>query len=560
MSEVTHGPRESTPIGPLSRPPSASMVRTHWRRLRAQLPLIGPWALGVLLLTWRLDRSVMAGDELHLVRALDESGPLALMTAYRLQDHCLPLAGLFATLLSLGIPLGTLLWRLPGVLSYAVLLMGGAVWLDRRLGRRRAVAYSWLVAVSPLALLYGRILRPYVMLMVLVPTSLLFFLAWWRERHRRHLFVHALCGAVGAYFHPIVVPMVLSPWLFAAIAAWRRRSLAPLRAGFLATGATALGILLFLVPAWSSLRLLVAAKKTDDWPDLTAQSQAYATLLGSPSWPLALLLLGLALLGWRALRREEPDLASVLVISTAAQIAGLWILRPFGFAVPIQHARYLIGILPALVVCVASGWVDLTRRWPRFVRVPVGVLGIGGLLLSGPLLREPFLGGTFAHHKDVVGFYSPPARLHGELPDGYRWLASRTDHETVIEVPAPTSWRRNRPLYVYQEHHRRGVILGVSPAPHRSPLVRLPGVLRDDAIEELRKAGRYLVLHHDLGSEDSSVIRESRSPASAIEARSWEDAYMRKRATELEELYRRRLGPPAYSGTQVSVWDLSDPK
>lgn len=514
-----------------------------------------PWAIGLFFLVWGLDRAILAGDELHLIRALGDAGAWDLLTSFRRQDHCRPLAGLFALLLTWNIPLNGWILRLPSLVAYACLLLLGPLWLYRTAGSRSASALAWLMATSPLAILYGRIVRPYAAVLFLVPASLLLFLAWERQRRPALLGGHVLLGTLAAFFHPVVTPMVLAPALYALHRAACRRSWRALTDVLIAPILTGLGVFFSLIPAWSSFRSLASSKMAAPSPGLIAHGDALKALSGTPSGLLAVVLISLMALGARDLAIRHRRLASIVAWSSAAQLAGIWVLRPLGFENGIQYARYLIGILPWLVLCMAIGWSRATRTWSKSAACGTGLVGLALIVSTGPLVKEPFFLGSFAHHKDVLGFYLPPARLTSELPAGYRWLLERRGQEPIIEAPGPMAWRRNRVFYVYQSHHRRPVrlaVVGLAPP----PLVRVPGVIPAYAIEELATAGRYLMLHHDLGAEDGSLEVEFRSPASALAVRPAEDATMKLWGEELYELYRDSFGSPVFTDGQVSIWDL----
>ena len=124
--------------------------------------LLPPFALGTLLRLWNVRAQILAGDEMHAVRVALVSPLSRILTTYELRDNCIPLTALYRFLLERGLPLSELLVRLPmllaGLLALLVLPGVAAARLDRRVGH----LFAWLVALSPLLVLYSRIARPYL--------------------------------------------------------------------------------------------------------------------------------------------------------------------------------------------------------------------------------------------------------------------------------------------------------------------------------------------------------------------------------------------------------------
>src|SRR5262249_61071749 len=125
-----------------------------------------------------------------------------------------------------------------------------------------------------------------------------------------------------------------------------------------------------------------------------------------------------ALYGVVALLRrggEERRLAIYTATLAAAQVLGLLVLSPEMLGHPLSFDRYLLPVLPWLLLWVAAG---LAAPWWRGQR-GLGELGqsaaafvlVGALFLSGPLADPDFLGSSFTGHNDFVGFFCPRASL-----------------------------------------------------------------------------------------------------------------------------------------------------
>lgn len=519
--------------------------------------LLLPWSTGVLLLTWGLGGSILAGDELHLIRALRSAGPLELMVEFRLQDHCRPLSGFYALWLASGLPLGA--WGLRAFPSSVALslLFVGPLWVRREFGVRPAVAFAWILATSPLFVFYGRLLRPYGIVMLLVPTCLVLYASWERHGRGRDLLAHAMVGGLATWFHPVVAPLVLSPALGELLASGMARDRERTLRSLFAPVLTGSAMLIHLLPAGPSLRTLVGSKAgSGRLPNAETLWDALSMLAGSSWAPLALGALALAATGLRTILSQRPDLGRLLVITAVCQVVGIWILQPRGVSAAIQVARYLVGLLPGLLLCVAVGWSGWTEGWNRLLVRSIAVLGVLALLGTGPLVSGPFLLGDFAHHKDLIGFFAPPARLRGPVPEPYSRLSRFPGRDAVIEAPGPSAWRRNRLFYAYQAVHRRPVVLALDESVEIPGRLVLPGIVFAEATDELSDRGRFLVLHHDLGREADSLILQWRSPESALRVRPKENKSLRRQAAALERRYRSAFGHPFAVDDAVSVWDL----
>jgi hypothetical protein len=116
--------------------------RAHAHRTGSSAPLgQGFWGAlalatlaGAILRLRHLDRQVLGGDELHLVRAALDLSWSEILTTYHAADNCIPLTALNRLLLELGVPLSERLLRLPMLAAgiAAPPLLGVA--LARRMG------------------------------------------------------------------------------------------------------------------------------------------------------------------------------------------------------------------------------------------------------------------------------------------------------------------------------------------------------------------------------------------------------------------------------------------
>lgn len=565
---MTRAARRSGPGDPVSMtaPDSRSPELARRRWLPWALGLGAALSAGAFLRLWRLGSQVLVVDELHRIRAILSLDWPEILVTYGRADHCLPLAGFARYLLEHGQVLTEPMLRGPSVVAGLALLVLMPLWAAERLGRTEALLLTWLVALAPGLVFYSRIARSYAPAVLLAVTAAALFERWWRRRTVASAIGAALSGALAVYFHPGMAPTVAAPFGFAVLEkllAWRRgegglprwREVAGVGAALLA------GMALFLVPGWSSFSEVLAAKGGGG--HFTAHSIRAALVLQAGSRLPALTVLFWLLAAWGlvALAHRRPVLARFTAILVLTHCCALAVFVPAAVANPVVLNRYLLPLLPVVLVWVAQGLAALgptalpavPRRW---LVTAVAVLFLGLMTATGPFVRPRFRYSSFVHHDDFLAFYRPlPSLERDRVPAFYRTLSPRGG--PLLELPAFPEGT-NRALHAYQDHHRRDVLLSVaSPllADRRSQLATLVSP-RPDRV--LSSGARYLVLHLDLGAEERSLeIPPSYHPPWTQRTDTLAERY-RKRARSLIEVYERLWGPPDLVGgePQLRVWDL----
>jgi hypothetical protein len=544
----------------MSEPPSRS-----WRA--ADLGwLLPPFAIGAILRLWNVRAQILAGDELHAVRvALVE--PLAhILTTYELRDNCIPLTALDRLLVEQGIPLSELLVRLPMLLAGLLALLVLPAVAALLLGRKAAHLFAWLVALSPLLVLYSRIARPYLPIVLLGFVATAAFEAWWRTGRRGLSALYVLGAALAVWFHLGTAPFVLSPFLFAlgTLIGERRWRAAGGRPGLLALvavgAATVAAILSFLLPARASLLALVAGKEESldlAWGTLTGILRLQS---GAVHLPAVILFWLAALGGLCQLFRVDRRLAAYTLTLVASQVAGLLILSPEMLDHPLVFDRYLLPVLPWVLLWVAAGLA--APWWPG--QRPVGALGqgaaafvlVGALFLAGPLADRDFLASSFTCHNDFVGFFCPRASLSGgQVPGFYRQVVKKERGAPVLEYPWVPLWSENRVYYLYQEVHHRDVLVAmVEPLRRAAWGLDFRNMPFTSPEEFLGSRARYLIVHTDVLAEEAKVRGHCRpiiTVMQPVHRRELERAGVRM-ARSLTAIW----GEPDYKEEGLAVWNL----
>ena len=493
-----------------------------------------PFLAGAALRLWNLRDQILGGDETHAIRAALNFPLSRILVTYQVTDNCIPLTALYKLFLMGGLHLSEMLMRLPVLLCGLAALVAMPAAFEERLGRRTVLVYRWFLAISPALVLYSRIARSYMPMVLFSFGAVMAFEAWWRTRSWRSGAAYVGLGALAVWFHLGAGPIVAAPFLFAAADALvRRESLGrDLRHLFGLGLALTAAFALFLVPALGSLREVVATKHMEQsipWRHMLPE--LFRLQAGTASGWLALLFWLSTLAGLALLFRRDRRLALYTVTVVAGHVVGLLILSPFGLASPVIFGRYLLPVLPFVLLWTASAFLP--------VSIPLLLL----LLARGPFADPETLRTSFLHHNDFVGFYKPrPAVSPDAVPDFYRGLHG----ETVVEFPWLFMWDANRTFYLYQEVHRGRVVVS---SPQRL-LYEPPLSLRNAAAPEpeaiCRSGARYLIVHHNLareedrfGSIDPSLRRLLRISAAAFGDR-----------------VKEAWGPAAYADPVLRAWDL----
>lgn len=496
--------------------------------------LLPPFLAGTLLRLWNLHNQVLADDELHLVRTALTQPVGAILTTYQKVDACIPLSALYRALVQSGLRLTELNVRLPALLSGLALLVIAPLWADRRLGRGTAIAFAWLLAVSPGLVFYSRIARPYMPAVLLSFGAVIAFEAWWRSGGWPKAAIYVTLAALAFWFHPVAAPLAFAPLLFGALAVRDRRKAAVL-AGLAA--ATAVSVLSVLIPSYPSFLELLGAKHQELHLAPKVWGAVAMLQAGTAVWLLAGLFWLSAVAGLLQLERGMAAFTGCLV---AGQIVGLLLVSPLGLDAPLIFHRYALVILPWVLL-----WVAAVLGKSRVATA----LFIAALAVAGPLADPKLWRSGFPHHDDVLAFYVP--RSSAPLPPLYRRLGPGI----LLETPWIPVWRVSRAVYLYQEAHGREVVVA-APDPllsdrrlaFRNLVPAQPGAF-------LASRARWLIVHRDFSAEEEAIPDPLWPPRMGV-GRRFREVFQSQGQLLPREL-RRLWGKPDFADDRMAVWDLN---
>jgi hypothetical protein len=540
---------------PGSTPPTPGPGAAGGEPRRSWPWLLPPFLLGVVLRLWNLPAQVLGDDEFHAVRAALGRPVAEILVTYQRVDNSIPLSALFRFLMDRGVALSEAAFRLPSLLAGLLVLALFPALAVRRLGRGTAVAFAWLLALSPGLVWYSRIARSYLPMVLLGGLAAFAFAAWWERPTWRRGLAYVVLAALATWFHLGAATFVVSPFLYAAAAVVRRRDGRRALAVAALAATTLLAFLCFLVPARRSLLELVRDKHGSPALGAATAGAVLELQAGSAVVPVTVLFWITAAAGLVLLARRDRFLAGYTAALVLGHLAGLLALAPAGHEFPLVFNRYLLPALPVVLLWVA---VALGGPWPARVAVPVRVALAGLVLLilfaAGPLVEPALRRSPFAHHDDFLAFYARRAPPPADLPRFYRQLARTPGDGVVLEYPWLPVWRVNRAFYLYQEVHGRDVVVSPARALLWDPRLALRNLAAGEPEGFLASRARYLVIHRDLG------VEEDRIP----------DPYWPPRPGPLPQfrllfahfghatgrLLKRRWGDPDYADEYVQVWDL----
>ena len=377
------------------------------RRSRLWFALLGAAVLiGAYLRLEQISIQVLIDDEWHAVHQFLYHTPREMFLDFGFADYSIPL-GLLDWYQAQVWGVSELTLRWPMLACGLLTLVAFPLYVMGRVGRPTAAMFALLLAMSPLLVIFSRMARPYAI------TLLLGWMA--HAAYRRYHaatrgavaagVTYTLAATLATWLHPVIGPFVAAPllWGFAAL-----RPLGPAqrRAAFLRwlrlAAATGMLTAAVVIPPLVSNTSSLANKGGVDLPDLPTWIGVWYAWLGTPSTIAVIGCLAFAAWGapmvWRALPEARTGmlgigLVLVLVVAT----------RPMWSYLPVTLSRYLLPILPLLLLAVAAGAVRaadgiahrLLRR-QRLARqsmallvmaLPVALLAMQSPLL--PLLRHP---------------------------------------------------------------------------------------------------------------------------------------------------------------------------
>jgi mannosyltransferase len=418
--------------------------------------------VGIGLRLDQLPSQLLLEDEWHAVYRLVHDTPAAIFLDFGHSDHSIPLTLLYG-LEARAFGLSEIAMRWPQLAAGIATLLLFPWYVARRIGRAAALVFAALLAISPLLYFFSRMARPYALTLLLVWVAYFAFRRYADAAASRWpaAALYAASATVAAWLHPVVAPFVVAPFVPAAwrclrgaADAERRRRIARLALLALAAAVPMAALLLPpLIAHPESLRL----KSGVDLPNGDTLVGVWYLWFGTGASWVVLLAGALALVGLPSIWRRLPEAPSAVagIALTALAIVGT---RPAWIQNPLTFARYLLPVLPLLLLATACGAVRVADALRRAAAArglnPVVTGGIGGAIAAlpvfvlgattplKPLLQYPNANSLHAVYQfDFRPEHNPILRLMDDIPLSPWWarLAQAPPGSLAIAVaPFPT--------------------------------------------------------------------------------------------------------------------------
>jgi hypothetical protein len=355
----------------------------------------------------RLDQfieQVLIEDEWHAVHRLLSFSAAETFRTFGHSDHCIPLTLLYDWIAHHGGGLSETLMRAPMMAAGILLLCLFPWYIARRLGWPTALLFALFLAISPLLISYSRMARPFALTVFLGWLAHAAFLRFWAATTARQAVLfgtgYVTSAALAVWLHLIIAPFVAAPFLWGLWQLFRssdkdQRKTWFLRGTALAASFAAALVALIALPLISDLAALSSKSGTDlpNWETLKGAS--YFWTGATQTWAVVACV-ALMIPGIFSVCRLPIVRTGLLGI--ALTLIGILLLRPSWVFVSVTFTRYLLPLLPLLLLFLAAGCLQigllLQKIFPllRGKEWMVAAIPLTAMVLASPLhqtLRTP---------------------------------------------------------------------------------------------------------------------------------------------------------------------------
>lgn len=446
-------------------------------RLQYWSLLLAIFAAGTIIRLYRISDQVLIDDEWHALNAVQYHDFAWIFTHFGGSDHSIPLALLYELQYQY-IGLSELLMRWPMLLTGCAVILAIPCLLRHWLNRPERLLLAALLAISPLLIYYSRFARPYAILTLLEPTALLMAWHWWRTGHFRSGLAWVLLATLSAWLNTPALILVTAPFAWFGLLAVRQGKQtgdwSPLRR-LVAIGLLMLFLLAALLgPPLQTQAGAIMTKAGRHFINMETLPWALSLAAGSGSaWVYAPMGL-LSILGAIMLYRRDRNFGRYMLVTCvlAALVLGL---TGAAFAVHGNvFLRYLIGLVPFFLACIAVGLVGVTsealRRTtlPAVAGAPLLLAIVAMLIATGPIPDWPVRNNQFFMHQNYHFHYDWERNLYTQAMKGwYRaepfYAEIAADHEEGEAIIVEAPWHMasySNALNLQQEVHRQRVMIG----------------------------------------------------------------------------------------------------
>jgi hypothetical protein len=280
-------------------------------------------------------------------------------------------------------------------------------------------------------------------------------------------------------------------------------------------------------------------------------TDVFRMLIGTRSEALAWLLAVAAGGGWIVIAKRWRGMVWTAGSMAIAQAVALVASRPYGFGSPLIATRYLLIVVPILLLGVSAliGYLSGhfgSRTWRSAALVSAGICAI--LIGSGPQLE--FLGPDrrFLAYAEVQHFLEMRGTKK-EIPPAFQFVQSLKPNRLAVVPALASSWLDEGVIDVARLADT-DIVLGMSDSTWtRSPLARLR-TLAAATPKGLKESGVEVTI---LRRESAVAAAGSRPLLPGQRARLGAQTELSK---ALEVAFRAAWGKPQFVSDSYLVWDM----
>lgn len=526
--------------------------------LRREYILLGALIVGAGLRLYQLPGQLLLGDEWHAIFAAHNGTYYHILSHFGISDYSIPIA-LYFKFLSSSVGLNELVIRAPFFLSGLLSILIFPILVRNYVGRFTSNLFGWLLALSPPLIFYSRFARPYAISLLFGFIAVIIFFRWWGESSWRYAIQYMLFALASAYFLLVNLPFVLGPFIFFSVFCFFKSQKSiqnPLKKLSLLALPTllALGCLLAL-PLYIDFNA-ISSKAASQLIQVPIISDAFTYLAGMTTLWMVITMGGLIIMGLKKAYRNYPFFASYLLALSLIQAITIFFLRPVGTNAPHILARYLLILLPALLIFASSGVEAVTHffhdPFKKIMRVAIPVCLCLAVFLGGPVM-------VVSHRpNNATALTMLLQALEGRKYDRilkhvsefYQTLGAHPPASLII-VEAPFVWQANH-LPLYQEIHRQNMLMGFMEGlcPNKEGKQRwMAQQIKDlHTIVDLSDRGALLATGADFVVFHKDLQNEIRVPLKAYT--------LRRNITDCIKQYRRWFGKPIFVDEDIVVFEV----
>lgn len=504
--------------------------------------------VGAFLRLYQLPNQILFGDEWHAIHAAANSGYFSILSTFGAADRSIPITLYYKVVMNT-VGLSETAIRLPFFVGGVLTVMILPIMVRPMTGRAVSNIFAWLLALSPTLIFYSRFARPYAITTFFSFLSCLLFFRWWDTDDRKDAILYALLTIATGYALLVNLPFVLGPFLFymilSVIEKRKSRGRSFLRLAGLGL-MTTVPLLILLGPPLYGDFSAISTKAGQSASGLSQLLSSFRILIGMDQRTVALVIAILVSFGIIRMLIGLPVFTLFLMSLSLLQLTAVLWVQPVGIDSPHILSRYLLPLLPFLLLAVSTGIHAISSIFPlrfrKWAGVAIPVAFCAAFFWGGPVPAvsyQPNNGMSLmllAHALTGTQYQ----RILKDIPSFYKKL-SKMPPDSVTLVEAPFPWQANH-LLLYQEVHGQKVIMGVT-REYMSAMGKglhlQTAVVAEDLNSLKAKKVDFLVFHKNLQNEVTIILPGSPSGT-------WNLARL-----------RTIFGHPVYEDHNIAVFDVS---